>query len=198
MLAATMIGVGVGGAQASRTAWTVVRSPNVTLASGNIHSGSWTMQPFPVPASSFGEGLTAVSCTSPRFCEAVGSYFDNSVGTNVAEQWNRGSRQLQTVPSGATVNSVSCASAAFCEAVGETGGSNSNVVGVAVVWDGSAWSVQATSNPARATFTNLNAVSCVSPSSCEAQRHCRPRQWPRDAGTMRAEAAGLGFGPSPQ
>lgn len=221
----------------------------------------WTMQPFPVPANSSGAGLTAVSCTSPRFCEAVGSYFDLTAGTNAtlaatwngsvwslqttpnpggfnfeqfsavscaspvfceawasgnagnpgvmtAEQWDGSSWQMQTVPSDATVNSVSCPSAAFCEAVGsgpaytwngsawtaqtipappgtgnlggvscpsltfceavgEKGGSDGNVVGVAAVWDGSAWSAQTTPNPARTTFTHLNGVSCVSPSSCE-------------------------------
>jgi hypothetical protein len=33
---------------------------------------------------------------------------------------------------------------------------------------GSAWSAQSTPNPAQATFTHLNAVSCTSAGSCEA------------------------------
>ena len=220
----------------------------------------WVSQPFPVPANSFGAGLTGVSCTSPRFCEAVGSYFDGTTGTNVtlaarwngaswslqstpnpagfnfeqfntvscasptfceawasgnagnpgitlAERWNGASWRQQTVPPSATVNSVSCVSAKFCEAVGSgpayawngstwtaqtipdpassgnLGGvscsarnfcqavgeyNNGNVVGVAAGWNGSIWSVRATPNPAGGTFTNLNAVSCVSRASCEA------------------------------
>jgi hypothetical protein len=221
----------------------------------------WTLQPFPVPADSAGAALTGVSCTSASFCEAVGSYFDNTTGANVtlaatwngtlwsvqptpnpadaffeqlntvsctsatfcetwgsgnagnpgptvAEQWNGTSWQLQSVPSDATVNSVSCASAKFCEAVGSgsayawngsqwsahtipgpagsgsLGGvscavgrsceavgqynNNGPVVGVAAVFKGSSWNSQATPNPAGATFTHLNAISCVSAKSCEA------------------------------
>jgi hypothetical protein len=225
---------------------------------------SWTLQSFPVPANASGAGLTAVSCTSPSFCEAVGSYFDTSSflneafgaawngtswslqstpnpnpggfdfeqfntvsctsptfceawaggnagnpGITVAEQWDGTSWSLQTVPSTATtVNSVSCVSAAFCEAVGpdqafawdgsawnaqtipapvsngnlsgvscdsvkfcEAVGAynnNGNDVGVAAQWDGKAWSAQTTSDPSKSTWTNLNAVSCVSAKACEA------------------------------
>jgi hypothetical protein len=221
------------------------------------NGSAWTWQPVPVAPGSAGGGLTAVSCTSPRFCEAVGFNVDVTDGTQVtlaatwngtswslqqapnpggfgfvqfttvscaspafceawgsrdtgvplAEQWDGSSWQPQSVPSDAAMKSVSCASATFCEAVGSgaaytwngsawtaqtipapaatgtLGGVscasvtfceavgeyfNANAAGVAAVWNGSAWSAQAIPEPAGATFTNLNAVSCVSPSSCEA------------------------------
>ncbi len=251
-------------------------SAGFCVAVGNYQSGftqagmaetwngqQWTWQSFPTPAGSSGWQLTGVSCTSPRFCEAVGGYSDVDTGLNdtfaarwngtswslqstvnpdpndfdseqfntvscsspkfcvawagygansavaLAEQWNGSSWQLQTVPStNAAVNSVSCTAANFCEAVGlgsayswngsawtaqtipDSAGSgalqgvsctsrrfceavgeyndNPNVVPVAIQWDGSAWTSQAAPNPAKSTFAHMNAVSCVSVSSCEA------------------------------
>ncbi len=169
---------------------------------------SWSLQQTPNPAGAFFEQLNTVSCASARFCESWGSGNGGSPGPTVAEQWNGSSWQLQAVPSDATVNSVSCASAEFCEAVGtgsaygwsgshwsaqtipgsagsgSLGGvscasprsceavgqynNNGPVVGVAAAFKGSSWSSQSTPNPTGATFTNLNAISCVSASSCEA------------------------------
>ena len=258
-----------------------VSCPTATfcVAVGNYQSGfsqagmaetwngqQWTSQSFPAPADSDGWQLFGVSCTSARFCEAVGGYLDEDTGVNdsfaaiwngtswslqstvnpdpndfdfqqfntvsctsptfcvawaggnagnsgvtMAEQWNGHSWQTQTVPSSAataTVNSVSCSSANFCEAVGvdsafvwdgsawaaqtipdpaASGGlqgvsctsrkfceavgeynDNPNVVPVAVAWNGSAWTSQVAPNPAKNTFAHMNAVSCVSVSSCEA------------------------------
>lgn len=49
--------------------------PQVAMAQ-TWNGTTWSMQPFPVPPDSDGATLTGVSCTSPSFCEAVGSYFD--------------------------------------------------------------------------------------------------------------------------
>jgi hypothetical protein len=168
----------------------------------------WKRQPFPVPANSDGAGLTQVSCTWAKFCEAVGSYFDESdgqttplaaewngtswtiqstpsltttaaftavscnspksceawgggnagnPGPEIAEHWNGTSWRLQTVPSNAaTVASVSCVSATFCEAVGQ---------GAAYIWNGSQWSAQTL--PSSVSSGGLNGVSCSSAAFCE-------------------------------
>ncbi len=168
----------------------------------------WTREPFKAPADSDGAGLTQVSCTWARFCEAVGSYFDEdngqttplaaewngtswtvqstpsltttagftavsctspksceawgggnagNPGPEVAEHWNGTSWELQTVPSNAAaVTSVSCASATFCEAVAQ---------GAAYKWNGSQWKVQAL--PSSVSSAGLNGVSCASPRYCE-------------------------------
>jgi hypothetical protein len=172
---------------------------------------TWSLQSTPsqVNSSGFTAGFTAVSCTSKSSCEAWGSGNSNNPAPDVAEQWNGASWQLQTVPSGAVaVNSMSCTSAAFCEAVGTSaaynwngsqwtaqtlpssmssaaitgvscvsakrcemvgeGNVNGDDVGLAAAWNGSAWSSQSTPNPAKATWVNLNAVSCTSATSCEA------------------------------
>ena len=69
------------------------------------NGAAWTSQPFPVPADSARTGLTAVSCASPAFCEAVRSYLDNSTGAKVtlAAIWNArraGHPPLGPVPAG--------------------------------------------------------------------------------------------------
>jgi hypothetical protein len=172
---------------------------------------SWTLQSTPAQVNSSGlsAGFTAVSCTSPSLCEAWGSGNSNNPAPGVAEQWNGTSWQVQTVPSGAVaVTSMSCTSAAFCEAVGTSaaynwngsqwsaqtlpgsmssagitgvscasakrcemvgeGNVNGNDIGLAAAWNGSKWSSQSAPNPAKATWVNLNAVSCASATSCEA------------------------------
>ena len=129
----------------------------------------WTWQPFPVPANSSGAGLTAVSCTSAHFCEAVGSYFDNTAGTNVtlAATWDGTSWSLQPTPtpggfSFEQFNTVSCASPTFCEAWASGNAGNPGVT-LAEQWDGSSWQLQTV--PSNAT---VNSVSCASRTFCEA------------------------------
>jgi hypothetical protein len=129
----------------------------------------WTLQPFPVPADSSGAGLTAVSCPSFSFCEAVGSYFDNSTGANVtlAAAWNGTSWSLQPTPNPAgaffeQLNTVSCASPTFCEAWGSGNAGNPGPT-VAEQWNGSSWQLQPV--PSEAT---VNSVSCASAKFCEA------------------------------
>src|SRR5262249_31701368 len=63
-------------------------------------------------------------------------------------------------PASASLLGVSCASPRFCEAVG-AGPS-------AAKWNGATWTLQSAPNPASATFTHLNAVSCAVVTSCEA------------------------------
>jgi hypothetical protein len=133
---------------------------------------SWTLQSFPVPADSSGVGLTAVSCTSPSFCEAVGSYLDTSTGLNetLAASWNGTSWGLQSTPSPnpggfdfEQFNTVSCASPTFCEAWAGGNAGNPGIT-VAEQWDGTSWNLQTVPS----TATTVNSVSCVSATFCEA------------------------------
>jgi hypothetical protein len=113
-----------------------------------------------------------VSCTSAKFCEAVGYYYPKGyAGAALIEAWNGTSWTTQSVPSptGSTqspLDGVSCVSTTFCEAVGryETTGE----LPLAEVWDGTSWAIQATPNPSGSIDTYLSAVSCPSSASCEA------------------------------
>jgi hypothetical protein len=141
----------------------------VSLAEGwNGHR--WTLQRFPVPAGASSTALSQVSCTSARFCEAVGSYQTQTLNQTLplAATWNGTSWHLQHAPHPAgdpsvQLNVVSCASPTFCEA---WGGASPSLRGpdLAEQWDGHSWRLQTVPS----TSDNALAVSCASAVFCEA------------------------------
>jgi hypothetical protein len=86
---------------------------------------------------------------------------------NLTDVWHGLAWRTQTVPGTGVLLAVACASATFCEAVGGAGNFGSGVT-EAVRWNGTAWTSQATPNPAGASSAGLNAVSCPSANSCQA------------------------------
>lgn len=173
--------------------------PSVQTSIADTWNGQrWTSQSFPVPANSFGAGLTAVSCRSPSFCEAVGSYFDNTAGTNVtlAALWNGTSWSLQTTPSPnpggfdyEQFNTVSCASPTFCEAWASGNAGNPGIT-VAEQWNGSSWQLQTVPSSA----TTVNSVSCVSAAFCEAVGPSQAFAWNGSQWTAQTIPAPAGTG----
>src|SRR5258708_10262215 len=98
-----------------------VDSVGISLAEA-WNGSRWTRQSFPAPVGSTSAGLDQVSCTSARFCEAVGTY-PISGGKNLAFAATRDgtSWRLQHLPNrvGSTfvfAAGVSCVSPTFCEA----------------------------------------------------------------------------------
>lgn len=151
--------------------WLVCASD--ALASGR--SAEWSLESVRGTAS----GLSAVSCTSPTACVAVGSYRSKPGPKNylgfrskfaLAERWD-GSRWsiLPTVnPGGGAVTSltgvsfsgVSCASPMACTAIGTSDGA-----ALIERWNGARWSIEPTP---QADSTTLMAVSCPLPTACVA------------------------------
>src|SRR5215472_17069289 len=133
---------------------------------------SWSLQHAPEPPGSAYSILQGVSCTSPTACTAVGG---DSAGT-VAESWNgtRWSVQAtptQTVAFSSQLDGVSCLSADACTAVGwyyRLVGNGLKAFSLAEAWNGTAWSVQPTPNPAGSAGTFLVGVSCTSAAACTA------------------------------
>ncbi len=125
-------------------------------------STAWAVQPTPNPLVRDGQ-LTAVSCTSPSACIAVGGRRDRAgAEVTLAEVWNGTAWSVQKTPNPPGVPSsslvgVSCTSATFCIAVGQT------ATALAEVWNGTTWSIQRT---ASVPFAAFNGVSCTSPSAC--------------------------------
>jgi len=64
-----------------------------------------------------------------------------------------------------TLDAVTCTASSSCTAVGSYGSSGDTVT-LAEAWNGSAWTVQPTPNPAGGSNSNLAGVSCGSPSAC--------------------------------
>ena len=88
--------------------------------------------------------------------------------------WNGTAWELQSTASPADLildsfEGVSCTSASSCIAVGyyisTTGEGRESL---AETWDGTSWSLQTTPNPANSLQTELDGVSCSSPSACTA------------------------------
>ena len=142
------------------------------------NGSAWRIQSTPSPANNAATILSAVSCASARSCESAGDFELNQSNTPHAltEGWNGTAWGLQraAAPPGATGNvlsAVSCVSATFCEAVGEHGNSLGTQSNLAETWNGTTWKIQATPSPQSpfgATDNNLEGVSCVSTTFCEA------------------------------
>jgi hypothetical protein len=64
-----------------------------------------------------------------------------------------------------TLNAVACTTPTSCTAVGSTGSSGDTST-LAEFWNGASWTVETTPNPAGGDNASLDAVSCVSQSSC--------------------------------
>jgi len=138
---------------------------------------AWTLQSAPSPAGAYQTSLNGVSCAA-GVCAAVGNYVQTaqSQPAALAEGWNGSSWTIQhpVRPAEAVANSlnaVSCTSAKFCEAVGTATDSSGNAISLAERWNGSAWKIQATPDPAEAASgarAYMDGVSCVSAKFCEA------------------------------
>jgi hypothetical protein len=165
--------------------------PRACMAVGNYTAGqtgdqatlaqawnghSWSIVRTPNPGPSFGTVLSAVSCPSPVFCVAAGTW-TNSVGQSypLAERWQGGrwsiSAMANPVTSTQTVlTGVACTSAAACIAVGYFANPYFTQT-LAEAWNGHRWSVQRTPNvpnPTSSVWGQLNGIWCVSAKACTA------------------------------
>ncbi|MGD0256048.1 MAG: hypothetical protein ABSB99_10990 [Acidimicrobiales bacterium] len=138
----------------------------------------WTGYPMSVPTAPMplqSTTLTGVSCTSVRFCMAVGDYTypleaqpsSSYRDLALAEVWNGdGWRLVPPIDPAplAPLKAVSCRSPQFCVAVG-TQGEQSTLV---ERWTGTDWQVQASPNLSPVGYSALDTVACPSTQTCEA------------------------------
>jgi len=126
---------------------------------------TWRIQASPTSQLA-GYGLSAVSCSAPSSCTAVGV---TNTGM-LAERWNGTAWSVQKAvsPPGSefTLNGVSCPSAVVCEAVGYVVARSP--INVAERWNGSAWSLQKMPQVPALTDIGEPAVACASASACVA------------------------------
>jgi hypothetical protein len=129
---------------------------------------TWIAQNVPSPASGRDAYalLTAVSCSGPTACTAVGRYQTTSNLVQFAESWDGIRWSLQTMPaSTALPTSVSCTSASACVAVSGVNGVNGPA---AERWNGSAWTMQTLPPSPPIQSGGLYGVSCATASQCTA------------------------------
>jgi hypothetical protein len=148
----------------------------------------WEIQPTPNPLFALYVAFTGVSCPAARECTAVALYVDGTNGgfnfLSLAEQWNGTVWNIQLPPNplaadgvnGALDGGVSCPTPEACTAVGEWSPAPAPHPGVSLAehWNGTAWQVQATPNPAVVDGVNgthnspLAGVSCPTVNDCTA------------------------------
>ena len=140
------------------------RGGAVALIESRI-GASWLNQPLQLPTGTTFSELNRVSCVSPDFCVAVGTFRTASGEGTLEEVWNGTSwtPSAQTVPN-ARLDAVACASSTFCVAVG--GGPAGDI---AEVYNGSGWLAQIGGGlTAHGSSGELTAVSCTSSTACVA------------------------------
>jgi hypothetical protein len=123
--------------------------------------------------------LESVSCTSDGACGAVGYSGIPPSGDpccsnqTFAEVLSGGTWTITPTPNPSgnqqnILNSVSCSSAMSCMAVGNSLVAATYWQTLTEAWNGSTWSIVPSPNSVGSTNTQLNGVSCVSPSDCTA------------------------------
>jgi len=136
---------------------------------------TWTIETTRNATGAAVNELSAVSCTSPGACTAVGSYAEtlSTPSVPLAERWNGKTWRLQApaVPRGTAstfLYGVSCTSATACTAVGNAFYKATKVnLTVAEAWNGKSWRIRPTPTPS-SRGSSFYAVSCTSGSACTA------------------------------
>ena len=139
------------------------------------NAASWSIQRTPNPTGAQNSLLSAVSCSWPWICTAVGSYYNTSTGTTVtlAEQWNGTKWIIQNTPNpagatGSSLTGVSCTRTTVCTAVGSYTNGAGTTMALAERWNGTSWSIQTTPSLAGTSGSSFNSVSCTSSAACTA------------------------------
>jgi hypothetical protein len=135
----------------------------VTLAE-EWNGKSATIEPTANPVGGVSIVLRGVSCASSSVCFAVGSYYQNYVGSKILERFNHINRSWATQPApsppGATnlvLNGVSCASATSCIAVGSYYNASFVQLPFVEAWNGSTWAIQSAAIPTGSQGSELDA-----------------------------------------
>jgi hypothetical protein len=145
--------------------------PLIDVLNGN----KWTLQAAAFPAGAANAMLSGVSCTAASACVAVGNYgLNDGTTAALAERWDGISwiEAAVPAPAGATwaaLSSVACESSTACIAVGNYSPDGGiTTLTLAESWDGSAWTILASNNPAGASYASLETVSCTAAVTCMA------------------------------
>lgn len=144
------------------------------------NGATWTIQTTPSPTGANYSLLSSVSCSSPDECEAVGNYFTGSgAGGLLGEVWNGRAWSVQTIPTpagstNADLTGLSCVPSGTCEGVGVYETSSVSNLTFAEKFDGTAWSLQKTSNPSPNGVNDFLSVSCPTGADCRAVGYYKP------------------------
>jgi hypothetical protein len=172
--------ISVGSVEGSETALLIER----------WNGAVWSTKVLSSPAGVYSSSLVSVSCSSTRFCMAVGTsntVIDGlSASLPLVERWNGSAWSVVSAPVVAPtasnggggyddeLDSVSCTSANACTAVGTDG-----YFTLVERWNGVRWSIQPSPNrDVHTTTSALTSVSCASNVACTAVGWTEPNDFP--------------------
>lgn len=127
----------------------------------------WTLTSLPEVLYTERTTLSAVTCTAPTACTAVGSVLTASNGLSqpVAETWNGTKWKVTELPGQGNLTGISCSTATACTAVGISPTQQSGVGGLAERWNGTKWTQQQPVLPSPFGYT-LGGVACPAAADC--------------------------------
>ena len=129
---------------------------------------SWLQQPTVALSPADIAQFTAVSCTSPNVCMAVGNVQTTTSLQLLSETRGPTGWLFHAVPEPVAASvflGVSCVKASLCIAVGYAP-AGVGTTPLAEFWNGSSWTTQPIPGPTGATFAELDAISCSSATRC--------------------------------
>ncbi len=130
---------------------------------------SWTIVPSPNGGDMRYNNLQGVTCLSPTFCWAVGSYQPDFYSRTLIERWDGNAWTIVPSPSFQYqfqgLGDVTCTSPTYCLAVGNHT-EDSNGERLSLKWDGMDWSIVDSPSPNYSDNYGFNSVACLSPSQC--------------------------------
>lgn len=135
---------------------------------------TWSTVDTPDPSNAAGANFSRVSCSAPDACTAVGQYFDANAnqGRMLVQRWDGNTWADQPVPNPAGIDdarlrAVWCPAATACTAVGFTV-TDQRLRAFSQRWNGTGWTYHSVPEPAGATGSSLEGVSCPSANACVA------------------------------
>jgi hypothetical protein len=146
-------------------------SAGVERTLAEIWDGSaWSVVPTP-DAGTGADVLAAASCVASTDCVAAGFAIGPAgARQTLIEAWDGAAWSIVASPNvgtaGSQLTGVSCSAANACAAVGSSVGSDTYNIPLVETWDGTAWTVSASSAPSR--NDSLTAVSCPPGAGCTA------------------------------
>jgi hypothetical protein len=141
----------------------------VSAAATSSATPRWSVVPTVSPRGAPNGQLSAVSCSSPSDCFAVGTDGSGSF----IERWNGTSWSIVASPSPSQIFvellGVSCTSPTSCVAVGDAEvGTPTTLTSKTLIerWNGTKWSIVASPTPDGASTVILDGVSCSNATDC--------------------------------
>ena len=161
----------------SATECLAVGSMNGQALAESWDGSTWTVQTTPDPSGAESSSLAGISCSGTDSCDTVGSYSTSTGNFAFAESWDGTTWTLETTPAPAgaassALSGISCdtgtgSGSGTCTAVGDFDSGTGSLT-LTDSWDGTAWTVDPSPDPAVSQSTSLTGVSCIADGACQA------------------------------